>query len=275
VTGHVFLSYSRDDASDYVKRLVEFLRAEGIPTWFDRDLEPGEQWVTMLQERIDSCAAFVPVMTAAGERSGWIQNEIAYADRKSKRIMPLLLAGDVYFALGNRQYEDVTSGNMPQSAFIGRLRELTGTGPLASNDGPVSSNTTGRPVPVAGSADFREFAAKHGAPNELQLLTRLADWADELADKQLAVVKSLLGKSPRAMLLPLLADEGVGIITIYCERGRPSIQFWRSVFERRASGSIPAVEAAAGKALGAGNSTNIITETLLDALAEAYREAAR
>ncbi len=115
----------------------------------------------------------------------------------------------------------------------------------------------------------------NAAPDQLPLLIRLADWADDLASKQLAVVKSVLGKSPRAMLLPLLADEGVGIITIYCEGGRPSIQFWRSVFERRASQSIAGVETAAHKAIGAGNSTNAITEALLDALAEAYREAAR
>jgi hypothetical protein len=32
------------------------------------------------------------------------------------------------------------------------------------------------------------------------------------------------------------------IVTIYNDRGTPSLQFWRSVFERRAPESLPRVE---------------------------------
>jgi len=52
------------------------------------------------------------------------------------------------------------------------------------------------------------------------------------------------------------------------------MQFWRSVFERRAPHSIPAVQAVLGTELKQGNSTRDFPEPLLDALNQAYREAA-
>jgi hypothetical protein len=51
------------------------------------------------------------------------------------------------------------------------------------------------------------------------------------------------------------------------------MQFWRSVFERRAPNSIPLVQHAFGAELKQGNSTNDFPQPLLDALNRAYREA--
>jgi hypothetical protein len=53
-----------------------------------------------------------------------------------------------------------------------------------------------------------------------------------------------------------------------------SAPFWRSVFERRAPHSIPAVEDAAQTERRQGNTTRDITGSLLEALTQAYREAA-
>ena len=51
------------------------------------------------------------------------------------------------------------------------------------------------------------------------------------------------------------------------------MQFFRSVFERRAPGAIPAVEAALGAKITHGNSTRAFAEELLTALTDAYRQA--
>jgi hypothetical protein len=51
------------------------------------------------------------------------------------------------------------------------------------------------------------------------------------------------------------------------------MQFWRSVFERRAPTSIAAVETALGAELRQGNSTHDFPDTLLEAISNAYREA--
>jgi hypothetical protein len=82
------------------------------------------------------------------------------------------------------------------------------------------------------------------------------------------------GKSGMTTLLPRLAGDDAGLVSIYCDNGSAYLQFWRSVFERRAPGSIPVVEAAAKTEIKQGNTTHDISEQLLEALTQAYQEAA-
>ena len=74
-------------------------------------------------------------------------------------------------------------------------------------------------------------------------------------------------------LLPRLASDNAGLVTIYNDKKSAYMQFWRGVFERRAPLSIPVVEATAGTELKQGNWTPRISEDLLDALTRAYQEA--
>ncbi len=54
----------------------------------------------------------------------------------------------------------------------------------------------------------------------------------------------------------------------------PSLQFWRSVFERRAPESLSRVEEVATAQVGQGTITYEVGDGLLEALTDAYREAA-
>ena len=51
------------------------------------------------------------------------------------------------------------------------------------------------------------------------------------------------------------------------------MQFFRSVFERRAPEAIPTVEAALGTKITQGNPTRAFTQELLTTLTDAYRQA--
>jgi hypothetical protein len=75
-------------------------------------------------------------------------------------------------------------------------------------------------------------------------------------------------------LLPKLCADNAGLVAIYNDRGTPSLQFWRSVFERRAPESLPRVEQLATVEVGQGKTTYEVSEELLEALTDAYREAA-
>lgn len=76
-------------------------------------------------------------------------------------------------------------------------------------------------------------------------------------------------------LRPRLRADNVGLVTIYNHySGTPSLQFWRPVFERRAPESLPRVEQVAPVQVGQGNTTSEVSDELLEALTEAYREAA-
>ena len=110
--GPIFVSYSRADRG-YVERLVEYLAAAGVPCWYDHGIAKGDRFDRVIAERIDSCAAVIVVMTRAALESDWVANEIAYAEAKNKRILPLLLSGSPLVSLARRDYENVAGGAMP------------------------------------------------------------------------------------------------------------------------------------------------------------------
>lgn len=150
---------------------------------------------------------------------------------------------------------------VPQRIEPGRrMRELSDAQVTARQSSGVHS----------GSAEFRSVIATLPASRQ-DVLTRLADWAETLERDSLVRLLTYRGSSGTA-LLPYLLAEDAGLVTIACGKGSDYMQFWRSVFERRAPYSIPAVEAALGTELKQGNATRKFAQPLLDALTLAYRE---
>jgi hypothetical protein len=143
----------------------------------------------------------------------------------------------------------------------------------ATQDGLASSGTSDalQGTLAPGATDFIagiEFAI----PASRSQLRRLADWANELEQHGFANVSTYHGKTGLT-LLPRLPRDGVGLVSIYNASGA-YVQFWRSVFERRAPLALPRVERIISpRALGQGTWTPKISEELLAALTEAYREA--
>lgn len=153
---------------------------------------------------------------------------------------------------------------VPQRVDPGRrARELS--------DAQVSDRQAGALSP--GAAEFRKSFAD-APPARREMLQHAADWADMLERDGLIKLSSYRGKSGLVSLLPRLASDNAGLVTICSDIRSAYLQFWRGVFERRAPQSIPAVEAAAATELRQGNSTRNISPHLLDALTSAYQEAA-
>src|SRR4051794_37824062 len=109
MSGYVFISYSHSDTT-YVERLEKFLRQRGVETWLDRELVGGDQWNSVLEERIDSCAAFLVVMSDRAKKSDWVLREVTHALDRSKPVLPLLLSGNGLFSLNHIQSENVLQG---------------------------------------------------------------------------------------------------------------------------------------------------------------------
>lgn len=154
---------------------------------------------------------------------------------------------------------------VPQRVDPGRrARELS--------DAQVDARQSGTLSP--GSAEFR--AAIIDAPASVrEALGRLANWADALDREGLVKLVSFRGRQGITTLLPRLAADNAGLVSIAIDNRTSYMQFWRSVFERRAPQSIAAVQAALGAELRQGNSTHSFPEPLLEAITHAYREAAR
>ena len=120
------------------------------------------------------------------------------------------------------------------------------------------------------------FAATiESAPIEFQLqLRKLHQWAVSLTSEDLCYLGTFFSKREgEYTLLPRFETTNSGLVTIYNQGTGPRIQMWRSVFESQVPNSIERVEQLLGTRIGQGNWTGEISDELLHALTDAYREA--
>jgi TIR domain len=163
VSGHVFISYSHGSDGAYVEQMAAYLERAGVPVWFDKEIVRGDQWTRVVREKIDTCAAFVVVMTPEAERSDWVDKEIDRAILMARPIVPLLLRGQRFFTLGNVQYEDVTDSAMPGAGFVSRLRALL---PTPTKRDPEPASDAGSDGDRGGAA---QAARRGGAPRRRRI----------------------------------------------------------------------------------------------------------
>lgn len=84
-----FLSYSSDDHS-LVRTISGVLIENGIePVVASQELAPGRPLTEKIQRLIRESDCVVAVLTQSALDSDWVQQELAYADAHSQRIVPL------------------------------------------------------------------------------------------------------------------------------------------------------------------------------------------
>ncbi|MBZ0315031.1 MAG: tetratricopeptide repeat protein [Anaerolineae bacterium] len=126
MTDHLFISYSSADALSFAYTLHDTLEAgpPHVPAWLDkRDIDPGRDWDTQIDEGIATCSALLFVMTPDSvEDQSVCKLEWSRAFRYKKAVVPLLLTRGVKvpFRLESRQHIDF-SGNFDQA--IAKLRQ--------------------------------------------------------------------------------------------------------------------------------------------------------
>ena len=138
-----------------------------------------------------------------------------------------------------------------------------------------ASKRTSKPIRSDGPDAFiASFAEIEG--DDRQVFDQLVIWAKEIGKLQGVKLATATGVNrSRFTLLPKLATDNAGLITIWNDNKKPYISFWRGVFERRAPKSIEAVESAADMKIGYGNVVNEVSPALLDAVKSAYLEATK
>jgi hypothetical protein len=146
----------------------------------------------------------------------------------------------------------------------------------AERQRPELSLTAVRPAGegqlVDGAGDFSasiDTASEASRP----LLQRLTQWAIALEQAHLVKLGTYHGKAGILPLLPRLQVDNAGLVSIYNNNGAGYLQFWRSVFERRAPTSLARIEQSI-MPIKQKSSTRQVSDELLDALTAAYREAA-
>lgn len=123
---HIFISYSRDDLA-FARYLRALLIQEGFAVWMDeRGLSAGMNWWKEIERNIDSCAAFLVIMSPSSDESMYVHNEILRALDQKKPLFPVLVAGQPFSLLASVQYEDLRAGlNAKLSQeFLGNLHRV-------------------------------------------------------------------------------------------------------------------------------------------------------
>jgi hypothetical protein len=153
----------------------------------------------------------------------------------------------------------------PQRGVVERILELADIHPALTPPGPSRDELL---------VEHRAARRSHSS-RARELLRRLSDWALTLEGDRLVKVWTYHGKKNMLTLLPRLVDEGAGLVTIYNDNGRGYLQFWSTVFDRRAPNALAKInEAIAPAIVGRGNTIRDIPDNLLELLTRAYREAA-
>ena len=124
---------------------------------------------------------------------------------------------------------------------------------------------------VEGANDF--IAAINTAPQASKtLLLQLSHWAETLEQAKFVKLMTYHGRNGALTLLPRLVADNAGLVSIYNNKGTTSLQFWRTVFERRAPNALAHIEASI-MPIKQGKKIREVSDELLEALTEAYREA--
>jgi hypothetical protein len=152
--GHIFISYSHKD-TEYAHRFADHLHGMGFDVWIDERLDYGSQWPHEIQKQLDTCDAFLLIMSPRSFASEWVQSELQRAKRKLKPIFPLLLEGDEpWLSVESIQYYDVRGEKLPDAKFYSNLKRVVSVGhadtTLGMSKKVVGTQPAGTKTPKSG-----------------------------------------------------------------------------------------------------------------------------
>lgn len=84
-----FISYVREDR-EWVNQLAGDLRRRRVKVWYDARMIVGAHWSREIQTALESCEAFVVVLTPLSVTSPWVMAELNRALELDKVIIPLI-----------------------------------------------------------------------------------------------------------------------------------------------------------------------------------------
>jgi hypothetical protein len=90
VPATAFISYSRED-SEFALRLAQDLKAAGAPVWLDQlDLKPGTSWDNSIEDALMDAPEMLVILSPTSVRSENVRDEISYALKQGKTVVPVL-----------------------------------------------------------------------------------------------------------------------------------------------------------------------------------------
>lgn len=121
----VFISYTRRD-TELAQALQRRIADHDLSVWLDTTgIRPGTLWSSEIETAIKNSAFILAIISHASPRSDWQKEEIQYATRIKKRIVPLLIdATHLPFGLLQAQAIDFSGTSYDFSCFERMLHQL-------------------------------------------------------------------------------------------------------------------------------------------------------
>ncbi len=88
--GHIFISYSKTDAS-FALKLADDLKSAGFKVWIDRQIGGGERWRTSILQALREANEMIVVLSPNAMQSEWVMHEGSVGSGLQKPIYPVLL----------------------------------------------------------------------------------------------------------------------------------------------------------------------------------------
>ena len=130
MSNHVFISYARADAVDFVRKLHDNLEAMGLNIWLDvEDIPKGANWTLTIQRAIMTCRAFIFIITPGSYESKVCNLELqqAWEDSRDIPILPVYLKDveTVPLLIKNLNYTDCrTDGEAGFQALFDEISKV-------------------------------------------------------------------------------------------------------------------------------------------------------
>lgn len=142
---YLFASYAHADSRMVFEELKR-LGGQGFNIWYDEGINPSHRWTDELAAAIDGCGVFVAFITPRFVQSGNCIDEIEYALRRGRAVLPVFLEPTelppgLELGLGSRQA--IQKHRYDADGFAGKLAES-----IQSKLEPTgASDTSGTPAP--------------------------------------------------------------------------------------------------------------------------------
>ena len=87
---YIFISYAHRDIGQ-VKPIIHDLQKKGFRIWYDSGIKVGTEWPQYIAEHIKCCSCFLFFITKNYLASSSCQNEIYYALKEKREVLPVFL----------------------------------------------------------------------------------------------------------------------------------------------------------------------------------------
>ena len=168
----VFISYRHAAVdTEFAHGLADFLITSGLDVFIDRDIKPGSEWDTKIDEALDSCSSFVILISEHSIRSDPVLGELQRAYERLKdgnvRMVPVFvdfngkLPYSFRFRLSRIQRLNWSTGDQRETTFERALAAIQGTAPGEAE--PESPEETTPPAEPAAPLPVADLTRETGA----------------------------------------------------------------------------------------------------------------